>query len=240
MRNSNGPYYVTDTDTDSTRIIVPPDKRTALIDMTHKQSHHLGWAMNWALLKPNYWWPTMRKDIELRVQGCSLCKTAKGTRRAAHTHWRHRKDSCPRTSWCFDYFGMPTSSNGSREVAGAIDVATHKLILMALPNRKATVAAEAILEHICHKEGTPLRFHSDCAAELMSRLMTHLWKLQGTTATQTLGHNATGDSMIERVWRFVSPSVPYRPTVPRLAQTSTGHSRRMELHTQQNVRMQPI
>jgi hypothetical protein len=207
MRNGDGPYYVTDTNADSTRIIVPPDKRTALIDMTHRQSHHLGWAMNWALLKPNYWWPTMRKDIELRVQGCSLCKTAKGTRRAAHTHWRHRKDSCPRTSWCFDYFGMPTSSNGSREVAGAIDVATHKLILMALPNRKATVTAEAILEHICHKEGTPLRFHSDCAAELMSRTMTHLWKLQGTTATQTLGHNATGNSMIERVWRFVNAAL---------------------------------
>ena len=207
LTQANGSHYVSDESDPSTRIVVPPDKRNALIDLTHEQSHHLGWAMNWAHLKPCYWWPKMQTDIKARVSACPLCKLAKSTRRAAHTHWRSVPDSQPRTNWSFDYKGMPQSSNGSREIAGAIDFATHKLLLIPLPNRSAKVSADAILEHICHREGTPLRFHSDCAAELRSRLMSHLWKLQGTKATQTLGHNATGNSLIERVWRFVNAAL---------------------------------
>ena len=200
----NGPQYVSDTTDPSTRIVVPPDKREALIDLTHKQSHHLGHNMNWAHLKPNYWWPQMQKDIRERVLACPLCKLAKGTRRASHLHWRGKPNSEPRTSWSFDFKGMPKSSNGSREIAGAVDMCTHKVILFALPNRTAQIVAEGIMEHIISREGTPLLFHSDCAAELMSRLMSHLWRLQGTTATQTLGHNATGNSLCERVWRYVN------------------------------------
>ena len=207
LSKEKGPQYVSNTDDPAVRIVVPPDKRIALIDLTHKQSHHLGWKMNWDQLKPSFWWPTMRKDIEDRVSKCAPCKLAKGTRRFAHTYWRARPESAPRTSWSFDFKGMPTSSNGSNEIAGAIDFATHKLILIPLPNRKADVTAEAIMTHICYREGTPLVFHSDSAAELLSRIMTELWKLQGTKATQTLGHNPTGNSLVERSWRFVNAAL---------------------------------
>jgi hypothetical protein len=207
LTNDSGQQYVTDTSDSSNRIIVPPDKRAALIDLTHKQSHHLGWSMNWAHLKPNYWWPSMKRDIKDRVQKCPLCKLAKGTRQTAHTHFRAKPSCAPRTAWSFDFKGMPESSNGSNEIAGAVDFATHKLILIALPNRNAQVAAEAIMEHICCREGTPLVFHSDNAAELMSRIMSHLWRLQGTKATQTLGHNPMGNSLVERVWRFVNAAL---------------------------------
>ena len=207
LQDENGPQYVSNTDDPSNRVIVPPNKRQALIDLTHKQSHHLGWAMNWSHLKPTFWWPTMQADIKKRVNTCPQCKLAKGTRRSAHTHWRGKPNSMPRTAWSFDFKGMPTSSNGSNEIAGAVDFATHKLILIPLPNRKAAVAAEAIMEHICFREGTPLVFHSDSAAELKSRIMTNLWQLQGTKATQTLGHNPTGNSLVERTWRFVNAAL---------------------------------
>jgi hypothetical protein len=102
---------------------------------------------------------------------------------------------------------MAKSSNGSKEIGGAIDMATHKIILIALPNRTATTTAEALLQHLCHKEGTPLMFHTDAAAELMGRVMTELWRLQGTNATSTLAHHPTGNALCERMWRFVNTAM---------------------------------
>lgn len=90
-------------------------------------------------------------------------------------------------------------------IGAAIDVATHKTILMALPNRTANVAADAILHNPVHRE-VPLLFHTDAAAEMMGRVMTELWRMCGTHATTTLAHHATGNALqvCERVWRLIN------------------------------------
>ena len=189
------------------RIIVPANRRHALIDLTHKQMHHLGWAKNYAHLRAYYYWPTMRRDIEQRVAACVPCKLAKGRRLAAHKHWRASPTTSPRTAWGFDFKGMTESADGSREIGCAVDMATHKVILMALPSRQAPVVAQALLDNLICKEGVPRVFHSDAAAELMGRVMHELWALLGTRATSTMAHHPTGNALCERVWRFVNAAL---------------------------------
>jgi transposase-like protein len=230
-----GLCYAIDTTACTQRLLVPKTRQKALISLTHRKSGHLGWRMNHQHLKTLYWWPTMSRDIREQVTSCTKCKLAKGTRRAAHTHWRASSCSKPRTSWGFDFKGMVKSSNGSKEIGGAIDMTTHKIILIALPDRTATTTAEALLQHLCHKEGTPLMFHTDAAAELMGRVMTELWRLQGTNATSTLAHHPTGNALCERMWRFEHRhAMPDRWPVQTLAQALVWHRSCMELHKHQH------
>ena len=58
------------------RIIVPPGEIKALILQTHEDIHHQNHVKVLHVLKSNYYWPNMAKDIEAYCTSCPTCATA--------------------------------------------------------------------------------------------------------------------------------------------------------------------
>ena len=193
---------------DDGRCFVPSDKRRPLVLTTHERMFHLGALKVYSHLKRYYWWPVMRQTIIDILAPCKECQLTKGKQYRAHKMWRSVPLAMPRSAWGFDFKGVessdPIHNTVHREIALAIDHASHRLVLFAAPNRQASTTAHGILDNVINKFGVPLQWRTDSAAELLGNVMTRFWKPYGTNVTDTKAYHAEGNALAERAMAYVN------------------------------------
>ena len=60
-----------------TRAYVPESLRSKLLNMFHEQFSHPGKNKTIQIITANYWWPSIKTDIEHHVQSCKTCQLVK-------------------------------------------------------------------------------------------------------------------------------------------------------------------
>lgn len=180
------------------RVYVPNKRRGPLMKMHHEGIHHLAANKTYISLHRHFEWPGARRDVRAYYKTCSFCKLSKATRNVANKMSRAVESRPPRSRFGMDYYGV-----GDGEVLGVIDLDSLYVCLFWHLHRSAELCLRSIRDGILFTHGRFESLRSDHAREFIGRIMSGLKQEVGFSFTTTGGYNATGNSTIERFWRYL-------------------------------------
>ena len=184
------------------RIIVPLAQQEDLIRQHHADLFHLGSDKTAHSLRKAYYWPKLGSKVRNVLADCPTCELAKAQRNAAHNMYRARPLSGPRSKICMGFQGQCKAITGHVEACAIIDEFSRFVTAIPLHSRSATEFAPQFMDAWIWRQGPPGIIHSDAAKTFTSRFMQCLSDTYGIQRTTTLGHNPTGNAMVEVFWRF--------------------------------------
>jgi len=137
---------------------------------------HPGGTKTFELLSRQYYWPTMRKDVDRFVRNCNICCRAKAIRHALHGGLRPL--SVADRPWqhiSVDFVtGLPPSKRFD-VICVVVDRFTKQRHLIPC---KTTITAEELAQLFCDRvfryHGLPKTIVSNCGTQFASRFWKHL------------------------------------------------------------------
>jgi hypothetical protein len=105
----------------------------------------------------------MKNDVRTVCEECELCENEKGKRRLAHGMFSSDTTSKPRSRYSMDFQGQGLATSGESEALALIDSCTETVIVIPLPDRKATTLVPRLLDELHFRRGSPDVIHlRDC------------------------------------------------------------------------------
>ena len=154
-----------------------------------------------AKIRRRYWWPTMRTDVERKVQWCLS--------QGAHNVSGKRKRAAVQAPFdpgirfntvAVDVLGPMTmaTQTKARHVLVMTDLFTMYAITVPLVSTDASDVAQAIVEHWVLKFGTPNALRTDQGKVFGSELIKTMCRLLGIDITATLPYKPEGRELTGR------------------------------------------
>ena len=137
-----------------------------------------------------YFWPNMKKDIQVHIETCLQCQVRKKSTAKPTPLQPLPTVEQPNQRIHIDLFGpLKTSDQGNKMVLVMTDAFTKYAEAIAIPDKQAeTVAMEIFIHWIC-RFGSPLQIHSDNGTEFVNKLSKELFSLlEIKHSTTTPGH----------------------------------------------------
>ena len=143
---------------------VPYVDREAIIAKYHTILGHMQVNTLLPLMEIRYYWPSLKKDIQLFQNSCPQCQMngSNSQRLNRRPLQPHEPVGIPFLKWGIDYVqDLPISGDGYCNIFSARCYATKRVIYVATKDRTAKTAAECIFREIVCKYGSPLEIVSD-------------------------------------------------------------------------------
>ena len=148
-----------------------------------------------AKIRRQYWWPTMRTDVERKVYWClsQASQSASGKRKRAAVQASFDPE-IRFTTVAVDILGPVTMATSSRakHVLVLTDLFTMYATAVPLVSTDASDVAQAIMEHWILKFGTPNALRTDQGKVFGSKLIKAMYRLLGIGVTVTLPYEPEG------------------------------------------------
>ena len=184
------------------RIIVPEANRENLIRQHHSDLFHLGPDKTAHSLRKSYYWPKLEATVRKTLADCAGCELAKARRNAAHAMFRDRPLAGPRARLCMDFQGQTKAKTGEVEACAIIDEFSRFVVVIPLHSQAAAEFTPKFADAVLFSQGPPDIIHSDAAKVFLSTFQKCLVEVYGIHRTTSLGHNPTGNAMVEIFWRY--------------------------------------
>jgi hypothetical protein len=162
---------------------------------------HPGRAKTLELISRNYYWPTLRKDVDRFVRNCHTCRRTKATRHAPygalkplpvpHHPWQHVS---------VDFVtGLPISEGYVAICAVVCRLTKQRHLIPCHTTIDAEGFAQLFLDNIFKLHGLPDYLVSDRGPQFVARFWVHLSNCLGiANSTSTAFHPQT-DGQTERI-----------------------------------------
>jgi len=169
---------------------------------------HPGIGNTIALLKQNYWWPNLKKDVEEYVKGCTVCQANK-----INTH--HQKprlypittdpEAQPFKVVTMDFITKLPSSQGYDSILTITDHDCTKATLFIPCNETITSegVAKLYLQHAYPHYGLPKRLITDRGPQFISIFMKNLCQVLGIKQNISSAYHPQTDGQSERSNQWV-------------------------------------
>jgi transposase InsO family protein len=190
------------TEDDLRRVVVPVSVRRRLLETHHDLigGGHLGADRVRERLRPRYWWPGMRADIEQYVRSCKICQRVKLKR-------SEPGDLSPIGVYgVFEYVHMdligplPPTISGCRYIMVVVDRGSKRVILTSLPDKSAkTVAWYFVTRVICEYGSAPQYIQTDQGTEFINSTMGEVARVLGMTHVKGAAYRPQTNGMVERM-----------------------------------------
>ena len=143
--------------------------------LAHDYSGHNGFRRTYNALKPQYYWPGMRKHILKHCKSyhqCSLQNQGPGELEFGHFN----VPSVPMECICMDLVGpiTPQTSKGNKYMLTVIDMLTGYTIAIAIPDKRAETVCQAYRDHVYCVFGGSSRILTDNGTEFCSKEMKQI------------------------------------------------------------------
>jgi transposase InsO family protein len=193
----------------SSRLVVPKvdNLPTALIKEAHDQvsTAHPGRDKTYHLLRPRYYWPGMRADIDRYIRNCHLCRKAHVPRdkTPGYLHplpiperpWRHIS---------IDFKSAPKDKHGFDNICVIVDRLSKQSI--SVPCHKTVTAeqlAQLFIQHVYRYYGPPDSIVSDRGPQFVSVFWNAFCQILGTKLKLSTANHPQTDGQTEIVNQYL-------------------------------------
>ncbi|KAL0216651.1 hypothetical protein P9112_008840 [Eukaryota sp. TZLM1-RC] len=170
------------------------------------EAGHPSLSNSWkSLKKSDFYWPTMKADLELHVRSCIPCHKNADVPKAQIS----ASGSLSRSHRPFEYLHCDTigpfqpDSRQNKYVLHFVDAFTKFSILAPVPDIKAITVADSILTHVYAIFGAPKSIHSDNGTEFCNAVFASLCQLLNITHTTSIPHFHQSNGLVERQHRVL-------------------------------------
>ena len=195
-----------ETSTDRPRVIIPAELRTQLVRAVHEFGHP-GTTRTWHIVKQQYFWPGMCKDVKNVVRECQQCQCGKVT-----TKPKRPPMSFPVTDRFqqvhVDLVGpLPMSSGGNSYMFTMIDRCSRWLEAIPINNISADNCAKVFLANWIARYGVPDTVTSDQGKQFDGHLFKKVLATLGVYKIRTTGYHPQSNGILERQHRTIKDSL---------------------------------
>ena len=157
------------------QVVVPKDLRDKVLEAHHGSPGvgHFGVTKTLRRLRQAFYWGQSRRDVEDYCRRCDSCTARKGPQGQSRAPLQQHRVGAPMDRVAVDVLGpLPRTSRRNRYVLVAIDYFTKWMEAYPLPDQEATTVAEALVQGMFSRFGTPSELHSDQGRNFESHVFT--------------------------------------------------------------------
>ena len=168
---------------------------------------HRGRGATYNALSKDFYWRNLSKHVRNWVRRCQHCIRFKSLQ-PAHGPMQIRLYQHPFHTLGVDYVGeLPVSPNGNKWILTAVCPFSNYLRAIPVPDKTATIAANALFNDIFLLLGFPSVLQSDRGGELMNALLHRITQLLSIQHVFTSGFRPRLNGATERTHRFLNASL---------------------------------
>ena len=180
--------------------VLPKHMVSKVLDKIHKTvySGHLGKRKTYRKVQERFYRPELKQEVYEYVKTCDICQKIKST-------IPNRSELIPimptRTNQLVstDYAGpFKTTVRGNKYIIVIVDCFGKYLVSVPVPDKEATTAARALLEHWCWIFGIPERILSDRGKEFRSKIWDSICELLDIDRVNTTPWHPQGDGQSKK------------------------------------------
>ena len=127
-----------------------------------------------ATVRVNYYWPTMRVDVETHVDQCAKCAQHKGTVLKPAPILEYSPPTRPWDVVGIDLLQLPPSRQSSKYLLLCVNHFSRYVVLAALTDKTAGAVALTIVSKLFHVYSTPRVLLSDNGTEFRNALLKEI------------------------------------------------------------------
>ena len=191
--------------TNHPRLLVPQSLRSEVLHLAHdtKSGGHWGRDKTMARLLQSFYWPRMRRDVDLHISTCRACTVNKhqGMPRRAMQNYQAGE---PNERVHLDFLGpFETSNQGNKYILSIVDQFTRWIEIYALPEQTAIATSKTFFNGWIARFGTPTIVHTDQGRNFTSQLFQDLCSYLECTKTRTTPYRPNSNGQVERYNRMI-------------------------------------
>jgi transposase InsO family protein len=183
------------------RLVVPSTLIQPIIEMHHDKvfAGHPGSKRTRDLIKLNYFWPNMDREVETYVRQCESCAKFKGGRQPTAPLGRLPETTSPFEMTSIDICGpYPETKKGNRYLLTFIDHFSRYPEAIPIPRQDAPTVARALVTEIFSRLGCPQTLTSDKGSNFMSELFQEMCKLLKVKRINSTAFNPQMQGKVEK------------------------------------------
>ena len=182
------------------QLMVPDELIPDILEKFHDKAGHFGAEKTLQRIQQHFFWASMFKDATAWCRTCRKCQLRKHPPTSARAPLQYMPvASEPGQVLCIDFVGpLPETEKGNLHMLVATDAFSKYSEVIPLPNQKAEVTADALVQECFSRQGVPAILHSDQGKNFESAVVQHLCERLGIKKTRTSGYHPAGNGGVER------------------------------------------
>ena len=190
---------------DMFRPYLPTNMRFSVFQQLHNMAHP-GASATLRLVKDEYTWPGVNKQVRQWAKECQNCQRAK-----VHRHTKAPLGEIPTTARFhtvhIDLVGPLPSSHGFRYLATMIDRFTNWIEVVPIADMQTETVANAFLSEWISRFGVPRVLISDRGKQFESAIWANLMDKLSIKRKRTTSYHPQANGAIERFHRTIKNSL---------------------------------
>ena len=202
-----------------TQMVIPEEFVPIILQLVHDSpvAGHPGKDRTLAATRVNYYWPTMRVDIDRHVEMCRPCAQNKGVVPKPAPILEYPPPSKKWEVVGIDLLQLPLSRQGSKYLLVCVDHFSRYVVLAPLKDKTAGAVAHALISNLFLVHGTPRVLLSDNGTEFRNALLTEICSQYNISQSFITAHHPASNGLVERANRKILEVL--RPVVGSLLET---------------------
>ncbi|CAA7036526.1 unnamed protein product [Microthlaspi erraticum] len=172
--------------------------RLKVIEELHKEGH-VGRDRTLQLVSGSYFWPSLRRDVEIFFERCRACQLGKGNASNASLYLPLLIPTQPWTDVSMDFIlGLPRTQRGNDSIFVIVD--RFSKMAHFLPCKQTTDAvrvAQLFFQEVYRLHGLPTSIVSDRDTRFLSHFWRSLWKMLQTSLDMSTAYHPQTDGQTE-------------------------------------------
>jgi transposase InsO family protein len=188
-------------DLEHAKLVIPEKLRQPIIKAHHDKvfAGHQGMKRTRDLVKLNYFWPNMNRDIDNYVKQCDSCAKFKAGRQPTAPLGELPETASPFELASIDICGpYPETRRGNRYLLTFIDHFSRYPEAIPIPKQDAPTVAKALVTEVFSRLGCPRVLSSDRGSNFMSELFQEMCKLLQIRRINSTAFNPQMQGKVEK------------------------------------------